>query len=99
MTEISGVPAYIPNKAIVSANLKHVERLNNKHDNLSGEVLGVTSFDMKQNTTERWDEVGLGVQMAGPMKASRVGLSYGHRFNSGSSVASDVATVSFSVGF
>jgi probable HAF family extracellular repeat protein len=87
------------NKAILSANLKHVERLNNSSDDLSGEVLGVSTFDLKQDTTERWDEVGLGVQMAGPMKASRVGLSYGHRFNSDKAVASDVATVSFSVGF
>lgn len=87
------------NKAILSANLKHVERLNNSNDDLSGEVLGVSTFDLKQDTTERWDEVGLGVQMAGPLKASRVGVSYGHRFNSDKAVASDVATVSFSVGF
>ncbi|TCV51565.1 autotransporter domain-containing protein [Pseudomonas sp. 460] len=87
------------NKAILSANLKHVERLNNSNDDLSGEVLGVSTFDLKQDTTERWDEVGLGVQLAGPVKASRVGVSYGHRFNSDKAVASDVATVSFSVGF
>ena len=87
------------NKAILSANLKHVERLNNSSDDLSGQVLGVSTFDLKQATTERWDEIGLGVQMAGPVKASRVGVSYGHRFNSGKAVASDVATVSFSVGF
>ncbi|WP_223508973.1 MULTISPECIES: autotransporter domain-containing protein [unclassified Pseudomonas] len=87
------------NKAILSANVKHVERLNNSNDDLSGEVLGVSTFDLKQSTTERWDEVGLGVQMAGPVKASRVGVSYGHRFNSDKAVASDVATVSFSVGF
>lgn len=87
------------NKAILSANLKHVERLNNSNDDLSGEVLGVSTFNLKQDTTERWDEVGLGVQMAGPVKASRVGVSYGHRFNSDKAVASDVATVSFSVGF
>ncbi|VVP30893.1 autotransporter domain-containing protein [Pseudomonas fluorescens] len=87
------------NKAILSANLKHVERLNNSSDDLSGEVLGVSTFDLKQDTTERWDEVGLGVQLAGPLKASRVGVSYGHRFNSDKAVASDVATVSFSVGF
>jgi probable HAF family extracellular repeat protein len=87
------------NKAILSANLKHVERLNNSNDDLSGEVLGVSTFDLKQDTTKRWDEVGLGVQMAGPLKASRVGVSYGHRFNSDKAVASDVATVSFSIGF
>ncbi|WP_282366410.1 autotransporter domain-containing protein [Pseudomonas sp. PS02290] len=87
------------NKAILSANLKHVERLNNSSDDLSGQVLGVSTFDLKQATTERWDEIGLGVQMAGPAKTSRVGFSYGHRFNGGKAVASDVATVSFSVGF
>ncbi|KAA0946229.1 autotransporter domain-containing protein [Pseudomonas sp. ANT_H14] len=87
------------NKAILSANLKHVERLNHSNDDLSGEVLGVSTFNLKQDTTTRWDEVGLGVQIAGPLKASRVGVSYGHRFNSGKSVASDVATVSFSIGF
>lgn len=87
------------NKAILAANLKHVERLNNSNDDLSGEVLGVSTFDLKQDSTERWDEVGLGVQLAGPVKASRVGVSYGHRFNSDKAVASDVATVSFSVGF
>ena len=89
----------LSNKAILSANLKHVERLNSSNDDLSGEVLGVSTFDLKQDTTKRWDEVGLGVQMAGPLKASRVGVSYGHRFNSDKAVASDVATVSFSIGF
>ena len=87
------------NKAIVSANIKHVERLNNQHDDLTGEVMGVSNFDLKQDTTERWNEVGVGMQMAGPFKASRVGVSYGHRFGSDKAVASDVATFSISVGF
>ncbi|MGN7495954.1 autotransporter domain-containing protein [Pseudomonas lactis] len=89
----------LANKAIVTANLKHVERLNNSTDNLSGEVLGVSRFNLKQDTTDRWNEAGIGLQLAGPVKASRVGLTYSHRFASDKAVASDVATVSFSVGF
>lgn len=89
----------LANKAIVSASLKHVERLNNQHDDLTGTVIGVSDFDLKQDTTERWNEVGVGMQMAGPIKASRVGVSYGHRFGSDKAVASDVATLSLSIGF
>lgn len=89
----------LANKAIVTANLKHVERLNNSTDNLSGEVLGVSRFNLKQDTTDRWNEAGIGLQLAGPVKASRIGLTYSHRFASDKAVASDVATVSFSVGF
>lgn len=89
----------LANKAIVSANIKHVSRLNNSQDDLTGEVNGVSSFDLKQDTTERWNEVGVGMQVAGPFKASRVGITYGHRFGSDKAVASDVATLSLSVGF
>lgn len=89
----------LANKAIVSANIKHVSRLNNSQDDLTGDVMGVSRFDMKQDTTERWNEVGVGLQVAGPFKASRVGITYGHRFGSDKAVASDVATLSLSVGF
>ncbi|WP_421091836.1 autotransporter domain-containing protein [Pseudomonas asiatica] len=89
----------LANKAIVSANIKHVSRLNNSQDDLTGDVIGVSRFDMKQDTTERWNEVGVGLQVAGPFKASRVGVTYGHRFGSDKAVASDVATLSLSIGF
>lgn len=89
----------IAGKAIVSAGLKHVQRLNKNNDPVSGDVLGLGSFSINQDTTEHWNEVAVGVQFAGPAKASRVNIGYGHRFASGASVARDIASVSFTMGF
>ncbi|WP_432263122.1 autotransporter domain-containing protein [Cupriavidus sp. TMH.W2] len=86
-------------KAIVTAGLKHVQRLTKHNDPVAGDVIGLGSFSIAQDTTERWNEAAIGIQFAGPVKATRVNIGYGHRFASGTSVARDIAAVSFTMGF
>ncbi|WP_425953264.1 autotransporter outer membrane beta-barrel domain-containing protein [Ralstonia pseudosolanacearum] len=84
-------------KAIITAGLKHAQRLNKHQEPISGDA--IDSFSVGQESINHWSEANIGVQVPGPMKASRLSVSYAHRFASGSPVARDVAGVTLSIGF
>lgn len=86
-------------RAIVTAGLKHIQRLNSASDPISANISGVGNVTAAAATNERWNEATLNLQFEGPARGSRINLQYGHTFGSSPGVPRDIASVSFAMGF
>ncbi|WXK35043.1 autotransporter domain-containing protein (plasmid) [Mycetohabitans rhizoxinica] len=86
-------------QTVISAGVKHVQRLSKSNDPVSASVSAFDPFVVGAESTRQWSEISVGGRFATPVKASSLDIGYRRRFASGAAVAQDMGSVFFTMGF
>ncbi len=86
-------------QTVISAGVKHVQRLSRSNDPVSASVPGFDPFVVGAQSTRQWSEFSVGGRFATPVKASSLDIGYRRRFASGAAIAQDMGSVFFTMGF
>ncbi|MEJ2768729.1 autotransporter domain-containing protein [Mycetohabitans sp. B46] len=86
-------------QTVISAGVKHVQRLSRSNDPVSASVPSFDPFVVGAESTRQWSEISVGGRFATPVKASSLDIGYRRRFASGAAVAQDMGSVFFTMGF
>ncbi|CBW76428.1 Hypothetical protein RBRH_03464 (plasmid) [Mycetohabitans rhizoxinica HKI 454] len=86
-------------QTVISAGVKHVQRLSRSNDPVSASVSAFDPFVVGAESTRQWSEISVGGRFATPVKASSLDIGYRRRFASGAAVAQDMGSVFFTMGF
>ncbi|WP_139337238.1 autotransporter domain-containing protein [Burkholderia sp. b13] len=86
-------------QTVISAGVKHVQRLSRSNDPVSASVPGFDPFVVGAQSTRQWSEISVGGRFATPVKASSLDIGYRRRFASGAAIAQDMGSVFFTMGF
>ncbi|MCG1042775.1 autotransporter domain-containing protein [Mycetohabitans sp. B8] len=86
-------------QTVISAGVKHVQRLSRSNDPVSASVPAFDPFVVGAQSTRQWSEFSIGGRFATPVKASSLDIGYRRRFASGAAIAQDMGSVFFTMGF
>ncbi|MCG1040671.1 autotransporter domain-containing protein [Mycetohabitans sp. B7] len=86
-------------QTVISAGVKHVQRLSRSNDPVSASVPGFDPFVVGAQSTRQWSEISVGGRFATPVKASSLDIGYRRRFASSAAIAQDMGSVFFTMGF
>ncbi|WP_286133155.1 autotransporter outer membrane beta-barrel domain-containing protein [Burkholderia sp. b13] len=84
-------------QTVISAGVKHVQRLSRSNDPVSASVPGFDPFVVGAQSTRQWSEISVGGRFATPVKASSLDIGYRRRFASGAAIAQDMGSVFFTM--
>jgi uncharacterized protein with beta-barrel porin domain len=90
---------HVARQTMVSAGIKHVQRLSRSSDPVSANVPGIDPLSVSAASTRQWSELRIGGRFATPVKGSSVDVGYRRRFASSAAVAEDIGSVFYTMGF